>query len=255
MLQTKFMIKKLRIKQLILSFIIIFALKTILNHKAARSETLKFSLNNLPFKTESIKRIQKGEVVSSANVTEFFDLKVNLKNSDFDETQKLDIEANKLFSQKKLTPIQARSATVLSQKSQKVEFQVAGIKKASCFHFLYKLSQYEKYKDHMSSISDSKYEEKEQRLTLQIASRFLPIKIYMSFVFPRIKEPGSYPFLLPEGLFPGLKGTVHAIAENSSCLIFLEGNYEGEHSGVNSTLLSIAIETLLKFGLEKLLLL
>jgi hypothetical protein len=121
-------------------------------------------------------------------------------------------------------------------KYQSLSFQMSGIHKRSCRYALSKISLYEKYKDYMSFVKSSSYDDRRSRIYLKLSHVLLPIDMVLYFILPRIKEAGVYKFLFDQGFLKGLKGRIHVSPYEKECFFFITANWEGPDTGFSDSL-------------------
>lgn len=121
-------------------------------------------------------------------------------------------------------------------KGQHLKFVIAGLHPKSCRFALRKLSLYEEYPNYLDFVKKSQYDEKSKRLRFFMESRLLPFNMILDFSIPRIKKPGSYPFVFDKGFLKNLKGTINIYENEGKCLFYTTAKWSGPHSGINNTL-------------------
>lgn len=136
---------------------------------------------------------------------------------------------------------------------QSLDFLVAGLHKKTCRFALVKVSQYERFKDFISFIKESRYNEKTKKLFLQLSHPLLPFAMTLHFKLPRITNEGITPFLFDSGFLKGLLGEIHVSSSEKRCLFVAKARWKGPHTGINNTLFSLFSETLGKMGMTKVL--
>ncbi len=135
---------------------------------------------------------------------------------------------------------------------QSLTFRIVGLHPKSCRFALRKLSHYESYQNHLDFVKKSTYDEKKQRIRFHLASALLPFDMILDFIIPRIKSPGSYPFMFDKGFLKDLKGTINIYDYKGKCLFFTKADWKGPDSGINDTILEVFSSTLSKISMENL---
>ncbi len=138
------------------------------------------------------------------------------------------------------------------KKGQAMDFWAAGLHPKSCRIALRKLSRYEDYKDYLSFLELSAYDDANQLIYFRISTPIFPIKLGLRFQIPRITTPGVYPFQFKEGFLKDLKGNIHVSEIDQRCFFYIKSDWRGVHSGFANTLLEFFSKTIIKLGAEKL---
>ena len=136
------------------------------------------------------------------------------------------------------------------KKEQELKFFITGLHPRACEYSLKKLSHYEDYKNKVDFIKISQYDDKIGKVYFLLDSKFLPMRMSLSFNIPRIEKPGVYDFMFDSGFFNGLKGKIHAYDYKKSCLIFTEAHWRGTHTGFPNLMVEMFSETLSKLSME-----
>ena len=135
---------------------------------------------------------------------------------------------------------------------QKLRFKIAGLHPKSCRFALRKLSHYESYSNHIGFIKRSSYDEKTQRVDFLLSSTVLPYDMGLNFSIPRIKRPGTYPFIFDQGFLSGLKGQIIAIKYKNRCLFYTHASWEGPHTGIPNTIFEFFSKALAGISMKNL---
>ncbi len=135
---------------------------------------------------------------------------------------------------------------------QKLYLYVTGIHPKSCSRALRKIQMYESYKDFIDFVTESTYDEKENRINLLFEHSVLPNKMRLKFKIPRIKAPGRYPFLFDWGIFTGLKGTIFVADYQDKCVLMMVADWMGKDTGYSDIVMGAFTQTLSRMALEKL---
>ncbi len=122
-----------------------------------------------------------------------------------------------------------------------------------CKDSLELLSRYEIYKNLVSVISHSTYDEKMKRLQLTFSSSYLTKPLHLDFILPRILKDGTYPFTFKKGIFPGLLGEISVRSSQNYCHYSLKIWWKGEKSFFSDSLLQVFSSTIVRLGIESLL--
>jgi hypothetical protein len=133
---------------------------------------------------------------------------------------------------------------------QKMSTRVVGLHSRTCTNGLRKISLYEDYPRHMSFIKQAQYLEPRVRFVLD--HTLLPFPMELAFNIPRIRSPGTYPFVFPTGIFRDLTGNIRVASIGGRCLYFMETEWHGPTTKIPDTAVRIFAQTLSKLGLEHL---
>jgi len=175
--------------------------------------TKPLRLDALPYSPKLIKKISKGTIISKSNV---------------------------------------RTLKEKKEKKQELKFSVTGLHKKSCRFALRKLSQYEIYKNHIGFIKESRYLETKGRVDFLLSSLLLPFDMRLNFKIPRIKAPGTYPFLFDQGFLKNLKGLIHVTELKNQCLFHTTAKWSGPHSGISDTIFAFFSKALSELAMKNL---
>ncbi len=179
----------------------------------AQRKTKLINLRALPYSLKLIDKISKGSIISMSYV--------------------------KTLKEKK-------------EKKQELKFSVTGLHKKSCRFALRKLAQYEIYKNHIGFIKESRYLERRGRVDFLLSSLLLPFDMRLNFKIPRIKTPGSYPFLFDQGFLKNLKGLIQVADSKNQCLFHTTASWIGPHSGINDTIFAFFSKALSELAMKNL---
>ena len=139
--------------------------------------------------------------------------------------------------------------TVAGQQS--LSYYAAGLHPLSCTKALRKMSQYESYKDFISFITHSRYDERAQKIFLRFNHALLPFPLTLHFTIPRIAGPGVYPFFFDKGMLTGLRGKIQVSPHGDRCLMEVTSDWRGRPTGINDLVFEIFSVTLGKLGIKK----
>jgi len=135
---------------------------------------------------------------------------------------------------------------------QSLTFRIVGLHPKSCRFALRKLAHYESYQNHLDFIKKSQYSEEKKRVRFHMQSTLLPFDMILDFIIPRIKSPGSYPFMFDKGFLKDLRGTINIYDYKGKCLFFTKADWKGPDTGINDTIFEIFSSTLSKISMENL---
>ncbi len=136
---------------------------------------------------------------------------------------------------------------------QTFELKVFAYHRKQCRKVLRKISLFESYKDWISFIHYSTYQEKPNLLTFKANHPLLPYPMIIYIITERPSKKGRYPFTFPSGLFGGLKGYFEITEFNNRCLFFARSNWFGQKTKLPDLVIEIFSETLSQLGGEMLL--
>ena len=160
---------------------------------------------------------------------------------------KKSIESGNVYSNS-----QVFSFTESDEKRQSLDFIIAGLHPKSCQFALKKLSLYEKYKDFLSIIKESDYDESTKQISFVFSHGLLPVSMGLIFNLPRIRKEGIFSFYFDRGFLAGLKGQIHVINNQGKCLFYTRARWEGPHTGYSDTLFSFFSGAFTKLAMENL---
>ncbi len=137
-------------------------------------------------------------------------------------------------------------------KVQSFDLFTQGLHEKNCRYAMRKLSLYENYKDFLSFVEESTY--KDGRISLLLDHTLLPFSMRLTFIIPRIKKEGTYPFQFDAGFLKGLEGTVDLIKlkKENRCLFTVRANWKGPHSGIPRLVFELFSSTLTELGMKHL---
>jgi hypothetical protein len=135
---------------------------------------------------------------------------------------------------------------------QSLTFRIVGLHPKTCRFALRKLAHYESYQNHLDFIKKSLYNEKAKKVRFHMQSNLLPFDMVLDFIIPRIKAPGSYPFMFDKGFLKDLRGTINIYDYKGKCLFFTKADWKGPDTGINDTIFEIFSSTLSKISMENL---
>ncbi len=135
---------------------------------------------------------------------------------------------------------------------QILDAQVVGLHPRTCQKGLRRISRYEAYKEHMSFVKESSYDEKNKVVKFVIDHTVLPYPMVLTFVLPRITGPGLTEYQFNHGIFTGLKGQIRVASVGNRCLYFMTAHWQGKKTGLPDVVVGTFAQTLTKIGLEHL---
>lgn len=154
------------------------------------------------------------------------------------------LQSGKIFSSSSVNDME-------NGKVQSFELHGQGLHPKNCVYAMRKLSLYEQYKDFLSFVSESTYEN--QTLNFLLDHTLLPFSMRLKFKIPRIKKAGAYPFTFDAGFLKGLEGKIHLKEmKNKRCLFTLTAKWQGAHSGIPALIFEIFSSTLTELGMKHL---
>ena len=172
----------------------------------------------------------------SANLNEFIK-----KHWRLNSTQKQHLKDGKILSE----------ATVESDDINQYFFmQGMAMHKKGCTKVLRKLSVLENYKDWISFIKRSDYNEKSRLLTLRADHVLLPYPMIIFIIVDRPTKPGLYPFIFPTGLFKDLAGFFEVAEVEGRCIVYTESKWTGPKTKIPNIVIEMFSEALSKKGGE-----
>lgn len=173
---------------------------------------------------------------TNASLTDFIDRHWKLNS-----TQKTHLKEGKILSE----------ATVESDEiNQHFFLQGMAMHKKGCVKVLRKLSVLENYKDWISFITRSDYNEKSKLLTLRAEHILLPYPMIVFIIVERPTKPGVYPFVFPTGLFKNLAGFFEIKEINNRCVVYVESKWSGPKTNIPNLVIEVFSEALSKKGAE-----
>lgn len=140
----------------------------------------------------------------------------------------------------------------LKEKKQSLKFSAAGLHTNSCRKALRKLSRYETFKNDISFLKESSYDDKVKRVHFVVASSLLDYNMTVNFKLDRIKKTGVYPFIFDVGFLLGLKGVIHVSEYEGRCLFVSDAVWMGPDTGFSSKLFELFAKTMTKMIMSRL---
>lgn len=208
-------------RRVIFLFSVLFAIPLEANPKGPKDP---LPLNSLPFNPSTIKRLEKGEIITHSHVE-------TIKGGG------------------------GKKAKAGGQRRQRLHFKSAGIHSKTCSFALRKIFRYERFQDYFGFIKSSSYDREKERIDLAISTPLLPFKMRLNFKIPPITGPGITPFIFDRGLLKGLRGEIHTTPHGprkSRCLFFSFAHWKGKHTEINDTVFEFFSQTLGQIFVEKL---
>jgi hypothetical protein len=139
---------------------------------------------------------------------------------------------------------------------QKMVVHVAGIHGKTCAESAAIMSQYENYKTYITFVKESDYRDGKVYLTLKADP--IPVQFALDLKIERIKEPGTYPYLMGLGIFQGMTGEVHFYeyddekTQKKKCFYYANAFWQGKDTGYPNLIMETFTATIAKKGLERL---
>lgn len=149
-----------------------------------------------------------------------------------------------LFNQKVL----ALSKVTSDKKEQEFKLKAAALHPKACFKALRVVSRLEKYKDWISFITSSTYEDNRRLFTLKADHTLLPYPMIIHILVDRPTKEGVYPFVFPTGMFTGLRGEFEIKTINGKCLLYAHSYWKGKKTKIPNLVVEIFSEALSKIG-------
>jgi hypothetical protein len=134
---------------------------------------------------------------------------------------------------------------------QKLNYHATALHPKNCKIALRKISQYEQYKNFISFITRSEYNDQTKLLNFLLDHSLLPFKISLKFKIDRIERPGIYHFQFDHGFLRNLKGKINVSTWKNRCLMQMHATWQGPDTGINSTVFEVFSATLGKLGTAK----
>ena len=134
--------------------------------------------------------------------------------------------------------------------NQSLQFSIAGLHPKSCDYALKKLSLYEEYSTYLDFVKVSNYNESKQEIDFFIEHSLLPYRMELTFLLPRVRTVGSYPFTFQVGILKDLKGIIYVGKHKDRCLFYTTAKWKGPHTGIPGFILEIFSQTLSKISME-----
>jgi hypothetical protein len=136
--------------------------------------------------------------------------------------------------------------------TQSLRFSIAGLHPKSCEYALKKLSLYEAYSTYLDFVKVSNYNEATQEIDFFLEHTLLPYRMELTFMLPRVKTVGTYPFQFRVGILKDLKGFIYVTKYNNRCLFYTTATWSGPHTKIPAFVLEIFSQTLSKISMEML---
>ena len=139
-----------------------------------------------------------------------------------------------------------------NDKTQSLNFSIAGLHQKDCNIALKTLARYEKYSDYLSVVKKSQYDEQNKHVFMYISSFIPPISMTLNVQIDRIEKPGIYPFTFTTGFLKGLLAYIHISEYQSRCLFYIDANWKGPDTGYPDYFFAFFTKALSKISMEKL---
>jgi hypothetical protein len=135
---------------------------------------------------------------------------------------------------------------------QQLDFQIYGLHKKRCSRALVKLSQYERYAEFVDFIKKSTYDNKKERIRLNLSHTLMPFNMVLDFKIERITSPGTYKFSFDSGFLKGLKGQINISKYKQRCFFATTASWQGPYSGIPNSVFSFFSQALGEIAMERL---
>lgn len=135
---------------------------------------------------------------------------------------------------------------------QSLKFNIAGLHPKSCDYALKKLSLYEAYSTYLDFVKESYYDDQKQEIDFYLDHPLLPSKMELTFMLPRVKSVGKYPFKFQVGILKDLTGMIYVGVYKNRCLFYTTAKWDGPHTGIPNFIFEIFSQTLSKISMEML---
>jgi len=147
--------------------------------------------------------------------------------------------------------------TTSQNNEQSFKISISALHKKSCHDTFRYLSRYEDYKEYLSFIKQSKYDDQKDRVHFLLSATVLPFDMILNFNIPRITQPGVYPFIFDQGFLSSLKGfiTVEDFEEDKKgfkCFVSVNANWKGPKSKIPDIIFELFTATIARIGIETL---
>lgn len=141
-------------------------------------------------------------------------------------------------------------ANVNTQKKdlQTFDMKVMALHKRKCRKALRVISMLENYKEWISFIIRSDYNQKSKLFTLKADHPVLPTPMIIHIIVDRPKKQGRYNFSFPTGMFTGLAGYFEIKEFNNQCHFYATSHWKGKKTKIPDFIIEIFAETLSKIG-------
>ncbi len=148
--------------------------------------------------------------------------------------------------------IYCKSKVETKDKTQSLDYFIAGLHKKNCRTALSKLSQYERYQEFLDFVKKSEYNEGQKRITLLLGHILMPFDMILDFEIPRITKPGIYPFRFDKGFLKGLTGEISISTYNNRCLFSTRARWKGPKTRIPDRVFGFFSQALGKNAMETL---
>lgn len=166
--------------------------------------------------------------------------------------ENLPIDADTKKKLKSEDVIYCKSTVETKDKTQSLDYFIAGLHKKSCRVALTKLSQYERFQEFLDFVEKSQYNESNKRITLFLGHILMPFDMILDFEIPRITRPGVYPFSFDRGFLKGLTGEISVSVYNNRCLFSTQARWKGPKSRIPDRVFGFFSQALGKNAMETL---
>lgn len=146
--------------------------------------------------------------------------------------------------------ILALSKVETKDHKQSFKLKAMAMHPKKCTKVLRRLSRLENFKDWISFIKSSTYQDENKLFTLQAEHTLLPFPMIIHIIVDRPTKVGIYPFTFPTGIFRGLTGHFEIKEINGQCVFFATSKWLGPKTKIPDLGIEVFSETLTKLGGE-----
>lgn len=144
-------------------------------------------------------------------------------------------------------------AKVSSDKnSQDLKTVVFTLHPKTCEFVLKKLSRYEKFKDYISFVKRSTYNDQKNFLYFYMDHTLMPFPMSLGFNIKRITKPGDYSFVFKSGMLKDLLGVIVVRDIKKQCFLSSRVSWKGVKTKIPDLVFEIMAQTLAEKALAKL---
>jgi hypothetical protein len=181
-----------------------------------------------------------------------FFMKFNAFSADFsfeklpyNKSIKENILNNEIFSESRVESSGSKGSGI-----QSLDFSIVGLHPKSCEYALKKLSLYEEYSSYLDFVKVSKYNEEKKEIDFFLDHPLLPYQMELTFMLPRVRTTGNFPFKFQVGILKDLSGIIYVEKYQERCLFYTTASWKGPHTGIPGFILEIFSQTLSKISME-----
>jgi hypothetical protein len=174
-----------------------------------------------------------------------FGIEISFEKLPYNKSIKENILNGEVFSQSRVESTGSKPYI-----QQSLQFTIAGLHPKSCDYALKKLSLYEEYSSYLDFVKISKYDEAKEEIDFYIEHSLLPYHMELTFILPRVRTVGSYPFGFKIGILKDLAGIIYVSKYKERCLFYTTASWKGAHTGIPNFIFEIFSQTLSKISME-----